>query len=376
MTLLICLPLILIAGGLTVRRWFAASRQDIRSIESHRSSLDLLEHLAPGHGGPVGGVEPGSAHVRVVGSSGVSAVSAVRPMAWGRVDGRPPAARPSWHAPREDPLPSRFERARQMAQHAALDDAPRIVITDDSVVGIPDPVVGIPDPEPAFPAPPEPVRPNVVIDALSGEDHPAVDPADSINSLDNRSEEGGGGTGRPTPMTPPHGRARVVLALAAGLLVVAGGAGVAVTELHPFSHTSSHQASSGTPGPSGAGGGRSGGPAPAAAPTTTPTASSVPPALTATSSTSTDAIYTVTGGQLQLSLTASGPCWVELRSGSPTGPVVYEGTIQAGSSQDFSAGGGAWLRLGDPGGVQLRINGSPVQLPSVANPFNVTVSTA
>ena len=256
-----------------------------------------------------------------------------------------------------------------MAQHADLDDTPRIVITDDSVAGIP-------DPEPVAPAPAEPVRPNVVIDDLGGEDHPAVEPAGSVDTFGSRSEEGGEATGRPTPRTPSHGRARVVLAVAAGLLVVAGGAGVAVTELHPFSHTSSHQASSGAPGSAGAGGGPSGGPAPAAAPTTAPTASTVPPALTATSSTSTDAIYTVTGGQLQLSLTASGPCWVELRSGSPTGPVVYEGTIQAGSSQDFSAGGGAWLRLGDPGGVQLRINGSPVQLPPVANPFNVTVSSA
>ena len=63
-------------------------------------------------------------------------------------------------------------------------------------------------------------------------------------------------------------------------------------------------------------------------------------------------------------------------AGSPTGPVVYEGTIQPGTSQSFSAGGAAWLRLGDPAGVRLRINGSPVQLPSAANPYNVTVTAA
>ena len=364
MTLLIFLPLIVIAGGLSIRRWFVGSRQDIRSIESHRSSLDLLEHLAPDHGAAVGSVEPGSAHVRVVGSTGASVAAPVRPMAWGRVDGRPPAARPSWHQPREDPVPARIERARRRAAQASTDDAPRIVITDASVAAAP------PDAQRA-------PRPRIEVGSVRGRvtrpepEAPAVAAtvlADDLDAASPHDVAAGAGRSR----RPSRLRARAVLVSAASLVVV-GGAGAAVAELHPFGHPTSHQASSSpvrTPRPKAV----DANPVPTA-PVPTPV-NTAPPALTATSSTATDAIYTVTGGQLELSLSASGPCWVELRSGSPTGPVVYEGTIQPGTSQSFSAGGAAWLRMGDPAGVRLRINGSPVQLPSAANPYNVTVTAA
>ena len=458
MTLLICLPLILVIGGLTARRWFVAARQDIRSIESHRSNLHHLEHLAPGQGE---GSLPGSAHVRVVGPTGGPAVPAVRAMTWGRVDGRPPAARPAWHAPREDPVPTRFERARQAARLAEADDRPRILITDEAVAGLPDP----PDPEPAaaprrpaaaaaaaVPPPPPPpawktpavvlaeepgeaawqepaeagwqepaeagwqepveagwqepveaVSPELVgaawqepVEAVSPEPEdgqPAGDerPADAvvIDDLDTGTEP----SADPAPAPPavparaarrrdrtrPAGTGRrrrrygVALASAAGVVVVAAGAGAAVVELHPFGPSTSHHVASAHGRSSAAPAGPAGTPAPTVAPAPTTT---VPPALTATSSTPTDALYTVAPGQLQVSLSASGPCWVELRTGSPSGPVMYEGIMQAGASQSFSAGGGVWLRLGDPGGVQLRINGSAVQLPNAANPFNVTVTTA
>ncbi|MST35353.1 hypothetical protein GHK86_21805, partial [Acidimicrobiaceae bacterium USS-CC1] len=34
-----------------------------------------------------------------------------------------------------------------------------------------------------------------------------------------------------------------------------------------------------------------------------------------------------------ITLVASGPCWVEARSGDTTGPVVFTATMQAGATQ-------------------------------------------
>ena len=440
MTILICLPLILVVGGLAGRRWFMATRQDIRSIESHRVHLNHLEHLGPDEAlAESAAGRNGSAHVRIVGQAAGQPGPAVRPMVWGRLDGRPAAARPAWHSHRDSQVEARYQRARMEAMEQA-EEHPPIVITDDAVAGVPD-VASEPAPRPAArsvvpPRPveePEPARaerpaspaeparaarpaassrtaaaaasvvsararvrsgpapaaaapvgppaaPLVIDDldddpgvfigpAASGspvaDPGPAVDPGSAaarvgepagVASLDGHRKQYRAG----------HRPARV-LAAAAGLVVVAAGAGVAIHEVRsgsgrPAAHTASPP-------------GRAGG---SVTPATTvaPPAPTTPPTLAATSTSATDAVYTITAGSLEVSVATSAPCWMELRSGSPSGPVAYEGTLPAGASRTFSAANGLWLRLGDPAGVQLRINGSAVTLPSAPNPFNITVTTA
>lgn len=345
MTLLICIPLIAVIVGLAARRWFVAVRRDIRSIESHRSNLDHLEHLGSGDAGGPSGTGPGSAHVRIVGRPATQPAQAVRPMVWAHPDGRPPAARPAWHVPRPEPARSRYEQARVEAVEAvSATAAPGAAVLTKAVVEE-RPLIVITDA--AFPAPP-PLPASAVTPVPTGS--PPV-PTGALK--DPRSRTNPLGSRVPARM----------LAAAAGVLVVTAGAGAALLESHPTpaghlpAAVPAHVASPPARPPAGA-------------------ARSVRPALTATSTTPTYAIYTVTAGSLRLSLAASGPCWVEIRDGSPGGPVSYVGTLASGASQTFTTASGVWLRLGDPARVQLRINGSPIPLPAAANPFDVTVSTA
>lgn len=387
-------------------------------------------------------------------------------MVWGHPDGRAAAARPAWHSRREEPVRTRYQRARMEAMERA-EERPPIVITDEAVAGVADvsaererrwdaaagrsvvppraapaevaaqvaapdaaptevaadrasaaevavsapevtapagdldapvrpaaasPAVlaafarttrsprstrsrrGRPDrrPRPAAPAEPVPGRISEVPTGSAGEPE-AEDPIviDDVGVGPARSDGPAAVPRHDIPAARPGSlddrragrRGPRVVAAAAAVVVVATGAGVAFHELghsRPAGQVASGARASGSSRPA----------------VTVPPASTVPPALTATSTSATEAVYTVTAGSLQVSVDASAPCWVELRSGSPSGPVVYEGTLQSGASQTFSAGNGLWMRLGNPGGVQMRINGAAVNLPAAANPFNITVTTA
>ena len=149
----------------------------------------------------------------------------------------------------------------------------------------------------------------------------------------------------------------VVLAVVAGVFIVADRAG------HHPGGAPVHAAS---------------GPVPTTTPPTTappPPATTVPAAtLVPTQVTSAEASYTATSALVAVSIESANPCWIELRSGSPTGPVTFEGILTAATAQSFQTSGGMWLRLGNPAGVKLTIDGSPVTLPPTPNPFNVIVS--
>ncbi len=96
----------------------------------------------------------------------------------------------------------------------------------------------------------------------------------------------------------------------------------------------------------------------------------------ATNTSPTTATYTVDAASLEVAVVTSAPCWIELRDRSAVGAVIYEGTLQAGASQSFPYAGPMWMRLGDPSGVRLSIDGSPVTLPAAGSPFDVTVIPA
>lgn len=56
--------------------------------------------------------------------------------------------------------------------------------------------------------------------------------------------------------------------------------------------------------------------------------------------------------------------WVEVRTASATGPVLYSGTLSAGARESFHAGGRLWARFGGAGNVAVVLNGRPVRLPT------------
>jgi cytoskeleton protein RodZ len=100
-----------------------------------------------------------------------------------------------------------------------------------------------------------------------------------------------------------------------------------------------------------------------AEPATTP----LPGALTTTegSTTTTPAAPTGSTGHVRtktrLTLSATGgDCWLQVRSRSATGKLLYEGTLQAGQTQRFVDDKRLWLQLGNPVYLSGKLNGNPV----------------
>ncbi len=63
-----------------------------------------------------------------------------------------------------------------------------------------------------------------------------------------------------------------------------------------------------------------------------------------------------------LVLRARGRCWLSIRAGSATGPVLYEATLEAGGVLRYTLAPGRprlWLRIGAPWNLELSLNGDP-----------------
>ena len=88
-----------------------------------------------------------------------------------------------------------------------------------------------------------------------------------------------------------------------------------------------------------------------------------PAALDPVTSSATSATYDLPPSPSALTLSASGPCWVQATVPS-TGQVLWTGTLQSGQAQSIPAASGALLRLGDVTNVQVTVGGVPVHLPS------------
>lgn len=70
---------------------------------------------------------------------------------------------------------------------------------------------------------------------------------------------------------------------------------------------------------------------------------------------------------------ARGDCWLLVRIGSETGPVLYEHTLSRGSSTSFSRPR-LWIRIGAPGSLSATLNGKPIDiLPRNDHPTNILV---
>src|SRR5262249_25979340 len=66
-----------------------------------------------------------------------------------------------------------------------------------------------------------------------------------------------------------------------------------------------------------------------------------------------------------------GPCWLSVRRGSATGPVLYERMLEPGQHASF-AGARLWIRIGAPWNLDATLNGKRVQLPATLGDVLVT----
>ena len=98
----------------------------------------------------------------------------------------------------------------------------------------------------------------------------------------------------------------------------------------------------------------------------TETPATLPNALPGTTTTpQTTTSHTGSGGQAstktRLVLSAvGGDCWLQVRSRSGTGKLLYEGTLQAGQTQRFVDDKRLWLQLGSPNNLRATVNGKVV----------------
>jgi Domain of unknown function (DUF4115) len=77
-----------------------------------------------------------------------------------------------------------------------------------------------------------------------------------------------------------------------------------------------------------------------------------------------------------LVLRARGRCWVLVRAGSESGPVLYEGTLLDGGALRYTLAAvrpRLWLRVGAPWNLEVSLNGKPpIALPT--EPVNLVVT--
>ena len=94
---------------------------------------------------------------------------------------------------------------------------------------------------------------------------------------------------------------------------------------------------------------------------TTPPPATTPPATTPPQVTATPPAV---APQL-LRLTASrGSCWLLVRVGSSTGPIVYQQTLQAGSTLRFSLHRTLWIRIGAPWNLDATVGKGSITRPT------------
>jgi hypothetical protein len=163
-------------------------------------------------------------------------------------------------------------------------------------------------------------------------------------------------------------RRLALLGAIATVVVVAVGASVALSEASgsstltaPRKTSRSGSSATGRAGGSrgsGGSGARSGAPT-----TTTTTAPPKPSVVQPVSSDAVQASYVTPSAPFDLTLTTSGPCWIDLVNRT-SGAVLYTGTMTAGESKSFSDLDQIYLRAGRMKNLQITVDGIPVDSPN------------
>jgi cytoskeleton protein RodZ len=69
-----------------------------------------------------------------------------------------------------------------------------------------------------------------------------------------------------------------------------------------------------------------------------------------------------------------GRCWLEVHRGSEAGELLFEGTIEQGTSTGPFTGKRLWLNIGAPSNLVIRLNGERRRLPGTGVPREIVVS--
>ena len=388
MTVLLTVPFLVVLSGIAGGRWWMLSRRrDEKSIEAHRSTLGVIEHVSGTDEIPSRPHDPTTAHVRIVGSP---ASGRPRPAEDQGVVPTTPLGRrsnrPSFPLPKDTRLcppevvasqparPSRLAGAWQPARPTRPSRAAPAAEAAAAPAAEAAPPTAAPPAE--SPSSPRPATMSHEVARLIAARARSRRDAGELGSPDpGAAAPGGRGTsGSGTASRPPRAaRRRLTLTFPQGyhrLSMVTAALAVAMV-LAAITGVALNTGGRARPGPSKVAAGHGAATGTGAAHQAPPTvATTVAPALVATSTNSAYATYTANVTSLDVSFAASGACWVELRSGSAAGPVLYEGTLPAGAAQVFHAVGSVWLRIGDPVRLKLTIDGAPVALPAASNPFD------
>ena len=108
---------------------------------------------------------------------------------------------------------------------------------------------------------------------------------------------------------------------------------------------------------------------------TRPTPTTLPTRLvaTTTSAAGTSASYAVPNVSFQITLTGTGPCWVQVGSAS-TGATEWAGELSAGTVQNVQVSGTTTVQFGTPT-LTLSVDTIPVVLPTpLRTPFTATLT--
>lgn len=391
------LLIVLVIGCALASVTYAARglRSRSRTVERHQQALGTLADITNRPDGPQGWSEEPThqAHVRVIGPSGqvTSSTGAALP---------PPRALSSPGSV----SPSPFRRPSRTAPSVAAMDA---VATSANLGRSPGAQVlhsgparptvrSLPGHEPAEATLPGlPPQPETFAEGgqaepgLSGEPTrpvPVVAPQvfhfDDLSAARGRSAKGGGGSPRLEQLrlaTRHFGRrpsiTGVVLTAAAVAVAVAA-VGIALdlrstpAQSRSQLQTAAQQAPVTTvPAPTR----KVSPPTTLPVPTTPPATVASYPAVLLSSSGGT-ATYQLSSPSASIVVRAKGRCWLEVRANSPLGQIVYEGILEAG--QQSSVTGPAWLRVGDPPEVAVRVDGQKMPVPGagLAVPINLQFS--
>jgi hypothetical protein len=337
-------PLLIVLIGIAVVLTVRSIRRNVvdnHSVKHHHRALDTLgeisqhqDRVTPPAGQPK--VDPSAhPHVRVVRAS--ESTTGRFDHAVRRAVAPPPIVPPpTWPA---------------VANHQASEDRPQLVFDDTGAARAATPAPSLPPPAlptpiPAHaPVPPQPAA-AAVVGSLSSST-PAFRP------------------GRPPRRRPlsDYRASRWVLAGVGVVSILIAIVGVLVASQGPTRPTRTQAKAASAANKS-------------AQPATTPTTSVGPGGVSAVliGSSSDGAQYGLPG-TAQLELLATERCWVQIRTGSNSGAVVFSGMMQPGDRQPLPPGTPVWLRLGNPPGISIVVNGQPLHLdavPTGPQPFNLT----
>src|SRR5579875_495185 len=361
-----------------------------RSAERHRQARDTLAGMTHGAApSPAGdGEHDYQAHVRLLGSSGEAGANGGRSLP-------PPRALPPVQHSNSSPLrrPSRATSASRQHSEAPPLAAPSNEEPEDEPTRV---IPGLTPPPPHSP----PLRPAPAA-------RPHVFYFDDLSPLSSARGPEGDVTpsNAPSPANPPaeltaaaslagpdgqrRTAAQALVAAGVALVVAAGAVYIALA-----SHKGPGGLASGpgTPSPApthvlGSKAGRTSTPTPSrtgslptsASSTSLPSSSTTRATTTTTPRQPVELIsavggtdtFQLTSRTASIVVTASGPCWVEVRAGSSSGQVVTEETLAAG--QQAKVTGPAWIRLGDPPNAAVTVDGTPTTIPGARSgvPLNL-----